>query len=70
MLQEFIDICEANGYIKPTVYQGDYSAVNQGMEKKLLLILKKYGIAYNAFRCVVLQLNHAEQILIRYTPEF
>ncbi|KAI9927519.1 hypothetical protein MW887_003137 [Aspergillus wentii] len=50
LLQEFIGICEANGYVKPTVYQGDYSAVNRGMEKKLLPILKKYGIAYNAFR--------------------
>ncbi|THC87557.1 hypothetical protein EYZ11_012995 [Aspergillus tanneri] len=50
LLQEFLDICEANGYVKPTIYQGDYSAVNRGMEKKLLPILKKYGIAYNAFR--------------------
>ncbi|KAH8430918.1 uncharacterized protein LDX57_008582 [Aspergillus melleus] len=50
LLQQFLAICEAHGYVKPTVYQGDYSAVNRGMEKKLLPILRNYGIAYNAFR--------------------
>lgn len=52
LLQEFLDVCEANGYIKPAVYQGEYSAVNRGMEKKLLPILRKHGMAYNAFRYV------------------
>lgn len=52
-------MCEANGYTKPTVYQGDYSAVNRGMEKKLLPILKKHGTAYNAFRYV--SFTHAKQ---------
>ncbi|KAK1146787.1 hypothetical protein N8T08_002548 [Aspergillus melleus] len=50
LLQKFLATCEAYGYVKPTVYQGDYSAVNRGMEKKLLPILRKHGIAYNAFR--------------------
>ena len=54
MLQRFINICDANDFIKPTVYQGDYSVVNRGMERKLLPILKKYGIAYNAFRYAAL----------------
>ncbi|PLB49820.1 aflatoxin B1 aldehyde reductase-like protein [Aspergillus steynii IBT 23096] len=50
LLQEFLDICDANGYVKPSVYQGDYSAVNRGMERKLLPILRQHNISYNAFR--------------------
>ena len=50
LLQKFLVTCEAHGYVKPTVYQSDYSAVNRGMEKKLHPILRKHGIAYNAFR--------------------
>ncbi|KAI9038214.1 aldo/keto reductase family protein [Aspergillus affinis] len=50
LLQKFLGICETHSYVKPTVYQGDYNAVNRGMEKKLLPILREHGITYNAFR--------------------
>lgn len=33
------------------------------MEKKLLPILKKYGIGYNAFRYVVLHTHHAKKLI-------
>lgn len=50
LLQKFLAICDANGYVKPSIYQGDYIAVNHGMGKKLLPIVRKYEIAYNACR--------------------
>jgi aflatoxin B1 aldehyde reductase len=50
LLQNFLNICEENGYVKPTVYQGDYNAITRGMEKKLLPILRAHGIIFNAYR--------------------
>ncbi|GLA07679.1 hypothetical protein AnigIFM60653_008917 [Aspergillus niger] len=52
LLQKLLAICKANGSVKPSVYQRDYSAINHGMEKKLLPILRKHELAYNAF-CVL-----------------
>lgn len=52
MLRAFLSVCEKNGFIKPTVYQGDYSMINRGMEKNLLPILREHGMVFNAFRCV------------------
>ncbi|MCJ1448191.1 MAG: hypothetical protein MMC23_008705 [Stictis urceolatum] len=51
-LREFLSVCEKNGRIKPTTYQGDYSLVNRGMEKHLLPILREHGIVFNAFRAL------------------
>ncbi|KAI9697359.1 MAG: hypothetical protein M1820_007865 [Bogoriella megaspora] len=50
LLQEYLRVCSANNFIKPTVYQGDYNAVTRGMEKNLLSVLRANGIKYNAFR--------------------
>jgi aflatoxin B1 aldehyde reductase len=50
LLEEFLQLCEENGYVKPTVYQGEYSAITRGMEKKLIPILRAHRIVYNAFR--------------------
>ena len=52
MLRDFLSVCEKNGFVKPTVYQGDYSMINRGMEKHLLPILREHGIVFNAFRYV------------------
>jgi len=49
-LKSFLEICEKNNYVKPSIYQGDYSAVNRGMEKLLLPIMREHGMVYNAFR--------------------
>lgn len=49
MLKSFIDICEEKGYVKPTVYQGQYNLVCRGPEKKLLPFLRAHGMAFNAY---------------------
>jgi aryl-alcohol dehydrogenase-like predicted oxidoreductase len=51
-LRAYLAICDQHGYVKPTVYQGDYSMINRGMEKHLLPLLREHGISFNAFRYV------------------
>uniref|UniRef100_A0A8H7K5C5 NADP-dependent oxidoreductase domain-containing protein n=1 Tax=Bionectria ochroleuca TaxID=29856 RepID=A0A8H7K5C5_BIOOC len=48
-VQKILDICEQNGYIKPSVYQGQYNAMVRGGEKELFPLLRKNGIAFFGF---------------------
>ncbi|KAI0827811.1 hypothetical protein F5Y06DRAFT_302420 [Hypoxylon sp. FL0890] len=48
-VQRFIDICEERGFVKPTVYQGQYNAIVRGGEKELFPVLRKHGIAFYAY---------------------
>jgi aflatoxin B1 aldehyde reductase len=49
-VQEIVQICEDRGFVKPTVYQGQYNAIVRGREKELFPILRKHGIAFIAWR--------------------
>ena len=49
-MAEFLEICDAKGYIKPSVYQGHYNALVRGHEETLLPLLRRHGIVYYAFR--------------------
>ncbi|KAH9204792.1 NADP-dependent oxidoreductase domain-containing protein [Leptodontidium sp. 2 PMI_412] len=44
------EICEKNGWIKPTVYQGNYSALQRSVEAELFPCLRHYGISLYAFQ--------------------
>ncbi|KAL3491745.1 NADP-dependent oxidoreductase domain-containing protein [Aspergillus germanicus] len=46
---EVIRICKENGYVLPSVYQGNYNAVARHSEPTLLPILRKHNIAYYAY---------------------
>ncbi|KAH8653206.1 NADP-dependent oxidoreductase domain-containing protein [Tricladium varicosporioides] len=48
-LEKYIEVCEANQYVKPTVYQGHYNAIMRGHEENLFPILRKHGIKYYAY---------------------
>lgn len=48
MLVEFIEICERNGYIKPTVYEGVYNILNRRHEGPVLDIVRKHGMQFVA----------------------
>jgi aryl-alcohol dehydrogenase-like predicted oxidoreductase len=48
-VQEVYDICKSKGYVLPTVYQGLYSPVNRKQEEEVLPLLRKLGIAFNAY---------------------
>tara|TARA_R110002060_G_scaffold52285_1_gene63222 strand:+ start:296 stop:1087 length:792 start_codon:yes stop_codon:yes gene_type:complete len=44
------EICDKNGWIKPTVYQGIYSAIHRSVEPELIPCLRHYGISLYAFQ--------------------
>ncbi|KAJ9613114.1 hypothetical protein H2200_003055 [Cladophialophora chaetospira] len=48
-VEKIIDICNTNGYILPTVYQGNYSPVARLQESKLFPTLRKHGLAFYAY---------------------
>ena len=44
------EICEKHGWIKPAVYQGNYSALQRSVESELFPCLRHYGISLYAFQ--------------------
>lgn len=44
------EICEKNGWIQPSVYQGIYNALHRAIEPELIPCLRHYGIALYAFQ--------------------
>ncbi|KAK6498441.1 Aflatoxin B1 aldehyde reductase member 2 [Arthrobotrys musiformis] len=46
---QICEICERNGWIKPTVYQGVYNCFMRGVEAELVPCLRKYGISLYVF---------------------
>lgn len=52
-VEQIVKICEENGYVKPTVYQGQYNPVVRAGEKDLFPVLRKHNIAFYAYRCVL-----------------
>ena len=46
---QICEICEAHGWVKPTVYQGIYNALNRTIEAELFLYLRHYDIGYYAY---------------------
>lgn len=50
---EFVKLSQEKGYIKPTVYQGQYNPIVRGGEKDLFPMLRKNNIAFYAYRSVL-----------------
>jgi aflatoxin B1 aldehyde reductase len=48
MLAEFIDICEREGYVKPSVYEGLYHIIDRRHEGAVLNIVRKHGMSFVA----------------------
>ncbi|KAF2170455.1 hypothetical protein M409DRAFT_51495 [Zasmidium cellare ATCC 36951] len=48
-VQKVYDHCKEKGYVLPTVYQGNYSAVARKQEEILFPTLRKLGIAFYAY---------------------
>lgn len=49
-VEKIMQICEANGFVKPSVYQGQYNPIVRSGEKELFPVLRKHGIAFYAWR--------------------
>ena len=50
LLSEFLRICEDKGYVKPSVYQGQYNLLSRDYETTLFPLLRKYGMTFTAYR--------------------
>jgi aflatoxin B1 aldehyde reductase len=48
-VQEVYDVAKSKGYVLPTVFQGNYSAVSRKPETVLLPTLRKLGISYYVY---------------------
>ena len=48
-VEQIVDICERNNYVKPTVYQGRYNAIIRGGEEELFPVLRRHGIGFFAY---------------------
>ncbi|KAI1849612.1 hypothetical protein JX266_004561 [Neoarthrinium moseri] len=46
MFAEYIDICEREGYVKPTVYQGLYNLIDRRHEGPLLDLVREHGMMF------------------------
>lgn len=53
-VERVVQICEERGFVKPRVYQGQYNAIVRGGEKDLFPVLRKHGIAFYAWRYVMI----------------
>jgi aflatoxin B1 aldehyde reductase len=49
-VQQICEICESRGWIRPSVYQGRYNAIIRSGEDELFPVLRKWGIAFYAYR--------------------
>jgi aflatoxin B1 aldehyde reductase len=47
---QFVEISERRGFVGPSVYQGQYNPLVRGGEEELFPLLRKYGIAFYAWR--------------------
>ncbi|QEU59475.1 hypothetical protein KDRO_B07470 [Kluyveromyces lactis] len=48
-VREVYDIAKKNGYVLPTVYQGNYNAFTRTSEEDLLPLLRELGISFYAY---------------------
>ncbi|CAG9990855.1 unnamed protein product [Clonostachys byssicola] len=48
-VEDVIRVAKANGFVVPTVYQGNYSAIARRQEEELFPTLRKHGISFNAY---------------------
>ncbi|KAI5814891.1 aldehyde reductase [Pyronema omphalodes] len=48
-VKQLVKVCEDNGFVKPTVYQGLYNAVSRHREVEMIPALREMGIAFYAY---------------------
>ena len=46
---QICEICEANGWIKPCVYQGIYNSIHRAVEPELMACLRHYKMGFYAY---------------------
>ena len=62
MIEHWMRICDVNGYVKPTYYQGQYNLYHRHIETTLFPVLRKYNMRFTAFRLVVVFFTHSPSL--------
>ena len=44
-VEEILSLCEEKGWVKPTVYQGPYNAIQRQIEPELIPVMRKWGMS-------------------------
>ncbi|KAI1335949.1 putative oxidoreductase [Xylariaceae sp. FL0016] len=52
LLKKILEVCEQNGWPKPSHYQGTYNLISRGMESTLLPLLRAHGMTFVCFGSV------------------
>lgn len=52
MIEDWMAIAEEKGFVKPSVFQGQYNLLCRDYEERLFPTLRKYNMVFNAFRYV------------------
>lgn len=47
--KQVVRICRERGYVMPSVYEGNYSAISRKPETVLFPMLKEYGMTFYAY---------------------
>lgn len=50
MIEEWMGIAEEKGFVKPSVFQGQYNLSVRDYEERLFPVLRKFDMGFNAFR--------------------
>src|SRR3954466_9502898 len=48
MFSEFVDVCEREGFVKPSVYEGIYNIIDRRHEGAVLDLVRKHGMQFVA----------------------
>lgn len=51
-VRRFLGVCDEDGLVRPSVYEGHYNCVVRGGENELLPLLRENNMAFYAYRCV------------------
>jgi len=49
LVSEVVNVCKANNFVLPTVYQGMYSLITRQVEEELIPCLRYHGISFYAY---------------------
>ncbi|KAI1383009.1 Aldo/keto reductase [Hypoxylon trugodes] len=69
MFGEYVNICEKKGYVKPSVFQGQYNLLCRTYEKTLFPFLRKHGVSFVAFSAIAGGMLTGKVTLTNNDPE-
>lgn len=70
MIEEACRICEVNGWLKPTVYEGVYNVLSRNAEGELFDMIRRYGLRFTAYNPLAGGLLTGKYTALEELPSF